>query len=133
MNVRELKFRAWLEKENKMLAPEDLALSYDGEDCFDFAFDKTSVVDDEGGIKGTLLFELMQYTGLKDKNGKEIFEGDIVQGRNRAHDLSLIKQRVTFLNGCFMLGNWNSHEYFNKHQEIEVIGNIYEDKHLLNS
>lgn len=74
----------------------------------------------------------MQYTGLNDKNDKEIYEGDIVQGRYRGYEMQNVPQKVTFLNGCFMFGNWNAHEYFNRHQEIEVIGNIYENLELLN-
>ena len=68
-----------------------------------------------------------QFTGLQ--NGKKIFDGDIVTGINRITEEE-IPQKVTFLNGCFMFGSWNAHEYFNKHQFITVIGNIHENLSL---
>ncbi|MEC1037613.1 YopX family protein [Bacillus licheniformis] len=74
------------------------------------------------------------YTGLKDNTGREIYEGDIVQGSHRYQrddEIILIEQQVHYLNGCYMFGNWNAHEYFNKHRIIEVIGNIYENPDLL--
>ena len=69
-----------------------------------------------------------QFVGLQ--NGKKIFEGDIVTGINRITEEE-IPQKVTFLNGCFMFGNWNAHEYFNKHQFITVVGNIYDHPELM--
>lgn len=69
---------------------------------------------------------ICQFTGLKDKNGKEIFEGDIILEHH-----SGIKYKIFYEDGCFgnsttQLCNDSINEY-----EIEVIGNIHENPELL--
>ena len=81
--------------------------------------------------------ELMQYIGLKDKNGKEIYEGDIIKicWNNGEKELLV----VDFINGSFVAKEPDKIAHFNfndiKTQElvesIEVVGNIYENKKLL--
>ena len=86
-------------------------------------------------------FELMQYTGLTDKNGVSIYEGDIVKtiDTNRFKCLDGDLGIVSFTKGCFTL---NSPEYeydqfvwLNRigilGQYGEVIGNIYENSNLM--
>jgi hypothetical protein len=119
--IRDIKFRAFI-KSLKWIVPVvmidfayntvEVDLSYDG-GTSEYDFDEV---------------ELMEFMGLH--NGKEIYEGDIVSGINRISG-DEVPQKVTFLNGCFMFGNWNAHEYFNKHQFITVIGNIYDNPELL--
>jgi hypothetical protein len=78
-----------------------------------------------------------QYTGLKDKNGKEIYEGDILET-----DLSFPYVVVVFRNGAFMYQCHDSGEDFYDYMApaakeakmdhfLEVIGNIYENPELL--
>ena len=139
---REIKFRAW-DKVNKNIVPL-WGISWK-------AWDRN--IDGGGSINGILIerdgtedrleneIELMQFTGLKDKNGKEIYEGDIVEYKDswseREH---LIKNRtkrqvVDFVDGVFYpvskVGFDGEQEPSLDSDPFEVIGNIYENPELL--
>jgi len=77
-------------------------------------------------------YVMLQYTGLKDKNGKEIYEGDIIAIDGGADP---IKTVVFFEDGCFcvkMLDKTCELKYYIDMPfcEAEIIGNIYENKDL---
>jgi len=106
---RVYKFRAW--NGNNMLYWEDIK-KYGIQifDIFDISFYKNGN-------------RLMQYTGLKDNNGKEIYEGDIVKWGK-------IIEKVEMKDGCWSMDGWilgTIVEEFN----LEVIGNIYENPELI--
>lgn len=75
-------------------------------------------------------YSLMQFTGLLDKNGKEIYESDLV----RWEPLGSIWE-VVFENGAFVMFSPDSRESVRFDQknygEVEVVGNIYENPELL--
>ena len=125
--MNEIKFRVWDTENKEMLRVQEL----DFEDTFygGRLSIRTEQYNDYFDIEDMIL---MQYTGLKDKNGKEIYEGDIIRATKRTDlELNYHNFKVFMHNGCYMFGNYNAHEFFDKFNFKEVIGNIYENKDLL--
>ena len=147
--MREIKFRAWDKRENKMnnngcigagSSCQLIIIEFSGRLSACNAYGLHDGTNPSNDPPVTDRFNLMQYTGLKDKNGKEIYEGDIM------HDTS-INARCSVVFGCFetLLDDFGIGETSPKfcvewsdksgHGEIdvrnEVIGNIYENPKLL--
>ena len=118
--MREIKFRAW-HKGKKIIGNvlgidilhKEIFFSNENVDCYEHVDFKN--------------IELMQYTGLKDKNNKEIYEGDIVFESSGKEYF-----KVVFEDGSFRL---ESEEYSlllkNYVHICEVVGNIYENSELI--
>ena len=124
--MREIKFRAWLKEEKIMIDVSEI--DFRGEEVSEF--DESDVFYEGYGYDYA---ELMQYTGLKDKNGKEIYEGDIVKwwGYEAQFGRQLQTERIIYINDYIKDAYKILCITEDTGQTVEVIGNIYEDKHLL--
>ena len=116
--MKEIKFRVW-DNDLEIMSYSDaeifITFSDDGI-CIGYEIDDE--IDD---------YELMQYIGLKDKNGKEIYEGDMVKlFEYKVIDNIVLPEEIVTINdirkGCDTL---------RPSQYMEVIGNIYENPELL--
>jgi uncharacterized phage protein (TIGR01671 family) len=153
---REIKFRAWHKDLKKMTLPFTLA------DLYDLCVYQYNFTDGEYLCTDEMEYnelEFMQYTGLKDKNGKEIYEGDIIQAIKQEQNGSNsyeIKDIVAFRAGGFKVfgrcmqscntqqdcmtiknfmwcqqGHMNIPNIWYEILKVEIIGNIYENPELL--
>lgn len=121
--MREIKFRAWNIKNKGMIRPENVIL----------------LPKREGGGQ-TMAgnghnYKLMQFTGLKDSKGIEIYEGDIIKREVIGQPDSvgygpwnnkIIKVEVKFEKGSFNITGYDVYKH-----TFEVIGNIWENSELL--
>jgi len=130
--MREIKFRAWDEMKKVMhIDFQFINSGKEGNDWVIFKSDKHQNYEEY--IKNPHFqqqLKVMQFTGLKDKNGKEIYEGDIVQ--------NVCSWEVKFNKGCFC-GDMIKPEPLTQDtllalraiKNIVVIGNIYENPELI--
>lgn len=132
--MREIKFRAWSKHENLMGEVTGLRFSKSQYPFLNVRFRKNGKVVDEGYYfgqeDGCDSIILMQYTGLKDKNGKEIYEGDIF--RTSLGFVAVVKwddDNGRFLG--FIAGRERRIMYVGREPAVEVIGNIHENPELL--
>ena len=113
--VREIRFRVWDTQMMKMYTNcPNVMLDYRGHPYWQFGFDEPKPMSDS---------IVMQYTGLKDKNGKEIYEGDILQ---------IMRSNEPYPEKHFTV-SWDINRFNVPRISwiYEVIGNIYENPKLL--
>jgi uncharacterized phage protein (TIGR01671 family) len=144
--LKTLKFRAWNKRYRKIYEISDLHMAtlmnggiwatVNGYNCIEDKDIKIQIQPNE--------IEVMQYTGLKDKNSKEIYEGDIVTNKTKSFSGNGFRGK-----NLIMLGEWDQDECFHSLSvydedywgfkkltkssaaDIEVIGNIYQNPELV--
>ena len=138
--MRELKFRAW-DKEYKKMWWFDLMWGNTVEHGSGWIgmvdSPKTEkygegILNDNRVQVDPIGKEIMQYTGLKDKNGKEIFEGDIlkrIDGENRVIKWSKASHSFEWFSDILPNRFWNSDD--SDWELSEIIGNLYQNPELI--
>lgn len=127
--MRTPKFRAWLKEEKRMTDVHEMT----------FIDGKVYLISDITGFYAYEEFKLMQSTGLEDKNGKEIYEGDIVKFSDCDDDVYVTpvvwdKNYACFgvsFNGKYPISFDYLEEFYTELKDIEVVGNIYENPELV--
>jgi len=142
--MREIKFRAW-HKIDKLICPVQ-TLTDQGAFLLGLKPGKEQIIpemrliipaDPSGRFCNNQEIELMQYTGLKDKNGKEIYEGDWCEAKFRDREgIQAIQGQIIMdeYMWCIDCQGCVGDDIFsiNRPHNFEIIGNIYENPELLN-
>ena len=128
------RYRAWLKQEKRLIHSEDvLAIDYDNEEIvtqkvyseYGLPVERDIYSHDFDDIK------LMQSTGLTDKNGKEIFGGDVLKVNDWLEVVSFSEEKAMFVSKGIGFPETSLYDLFNSDIfTVEIIGNIYENPKL---
>ena len=132
--MRTIKFRAWHKLNNQMCDVSDIKFYDDGSSLITVCFFESPHLKKNQLPSDHL--ELMQYTGLLDKNGKDIYEGDVVNFTEKGLKQNGNPYTVEWREGQLLcigidgewrvqFQNWTSTMFF------EIIGNLFENPELL--
>jgi uncharacterized phage protein (TIGR01671 family) len=122
--MREIKFRAWNE-EDKRFDNYNLAIEADGS-IWSIGGEVYPIDKDK--------YVISQYTGLKDRSGVEIYEGDIVRGTERWNQNTVFEIKYEILENCgdcFTDDGIGFNFHMNKPDVVKVIGNRFQNPELL--
>jgi uncharacterized phage protein (TIGR01671 family) len=124
--MREIKFRAWILGEGERFK-NYIRVIPETKMIYDFL-----VINQDGMEKYDLescdKIEIMQFTGLKDKNGKEIYEGDVVKVLGTIGLIYWDNYYCSFLVECESI---SPNQSIKQYEDLEVIGNKFENPELL--
>lgn len=140
--MKGIKFKAWLESLQVMVSVRKIEFLDDGNykiffknlqngKYVDCALAPSSMIS-RSSTKGER-FALMQYTGMKDRTGREIYEGDIIRGEfisdktQAAGEIRYFGKDASYI--CRLIGG--DYALLVKLEGLEVIGNIYENPEIL--
>ena len=130
--MENIKFRVWDKDDEEMREVENIhvggnrkqvAVWNEENDCCEWVYN----------------YELMQYTGFKDMNGKEIYEGDILKDvlESKNGEKRIYYNEIFYSDGCFQVRDLDNSinflfEYAHKGVVyMEVVGNVYENPELI--
>lgn len=141
---RELKFRAWIThwgEDPFMLCLKPSVMRYDYEHGFVLAFSHEGYPDFGAHERYPVKPEdmtIMQFTGLHDKNGKEIYEGDVVALAIPEVKSATIRMEWDDQHAAFMMIGWEqwpcyAMQWSRSEPHSEIIGNIHENPELLST
>lgn len=130
--MREIKFRAFYKTKKEMVYfPKLSAIAYNGKISLETMSDKFMGGEERWWQE---LSDLMQFTGLKDKNGKDVFEGDILSTLQYEDKVATVEWRGNhFGMGFSMCHDGVPVDMDDDWSEFEVIGNIYENPELISN
>lgn len=122
--MREIKFRAWDKEKKRMCRVLSVGTNDDGTAALLTLWASFGQVDAVGDGYPKR-FELMQYIGLKDKKGKEIYEGDrVIETDEHGNTDSGI---IGFRSGAFVIDWGKTFKFLDDTDSFEITGNIYEN------
>lgn len=117
------RYRAWLKEDKEMVDVEEINF-FNGE--FDFIGDAITWMCKSDDCV------LMQSTGLRDKNGKEIFEGDVVKMAKNVYSEPTYYEVVRHRGGAYRLESKQyGCELWLRHTDCKIAGDIYENPELV--